>query len=56
MVKRPEKFDAPVDTNRRHVLGLADAELALVEYGSYACRQCHAVHDVIESLRVRFGD
>jgi len=56
MVNRPEKLDPPVDVNRDHVLGPPDAELTLVEYGSYACRQCHAVHDVIEILRVRFGD
>ena len=30
--------------------------MTLVEYGSYACPQCHAVHDVIEGLRSRFGD
>ena len=56
MVNRPEKLVPPVDVNGDHVLGPPDAELTLVEYGSYACRQCHAVHDVIESLRVRFGD
>lgn len=55
MVNRPEKLDPPVDVNRDHVLGPPDAELTLVEYGSHACRQCHAVHDVIEILRVRFG-
>ena len=30
--------------------------MTLVEYGSYACRHCHAVHDVIEGLRNRFGE
>src|SRR4051812_7046499 len=30
--------------------------MTLVEYGSYACRNCHAVHDVVEGLRSRFGD
>ena len=56
MEKRPSTLDPPVDLSRDHILGLPDAELTLVEYGSYACRQCHAVHDVIESLRVRFGE
>ncbi|WP_406695119.1 Na+/H+ antiporter NhaA [Singulisphaera sp. Ch08] len=42
--------------DRDHVLGPADAELTLVEYGSYACPRCHAVHEVIEGLRSRFGD
>ncbi|HTO04293.1 MAG TPA: Na+/H+ antiporter NhaA, partial [Opitutus sp.] len=38
------------------VLGPPDAELTLVEYGSYSCHRCHAVHDVVEGLRSRFGD
>ncbi len=46
----------PVDVGRDHVLGPRDAEMTLVEYGSYACPHCHAVHDVIEGLRSRFGD
>jgi thioredoxin family protein len=39
-----------------HVLGPADAELTLVEYGSDSCGPCHAVHEVIEGLRNRFGE
>ena len=46
----------PVDVSRDHVLGPLDAEMTLVEYGSYACRHCHAVHEVIEGLRSRFGE
>ena len=46
----------PVDPDRDHVLGPPDAEMTLVEYGSYACVNCHAVHPVIEGLRTRFGD
>ncbi len=30
--------------------------MTLVEYGSYACPQCHAVHEVVAGLRSRFGD
>ena len=45
-----------VDPERDHVLGPPDAEITLVEYGSYACPQCHAVHPVVEELRSRFGD
>jgi NhaA family Na+:H+ antiporter len=30
--------------------------MSLVEYGSYACARCHAVHEVIEGLRSRFGE
>lgn len=56
MEMRPTTLDPPVDARRDRILGPPEAELTLVEYGSYACRQCHAVHDVIESLRVRFGE
>ena len=30
--------------------------MTLVEYGSYTCRNCHAVHEVVEGLRSRFGE
>jgi len=53
---RPSLLDAPVDVDRDHVLGPPDAALTLVEYGSYACRHCHAVHEDIEGLRSRFAD
>ena len=53
---KPTQLDPPVDASRDHVLGPPTAELTLVEYGSYACPQCHAVHEVIEGLRSRFGD
>src|SRR5687768_17312761 len=53
---RSDTLDLPVDPDRDHVLGPADAEMTLVEYGSYACQNCHAVHEVIEGLRSRFGE
>jgi NhaA family Na+:H+ antiporter len=53
---KPKKLDPPVDSNRDHVLGSPDAEMTLVEYGSYGCRNCHAVHEVVEALRSRFGE
>jgi NhaA family Na+:H+ antiporter len=49
-------LDPPVDVLRDHVLGPSDAEMTLVEYGSYACPNCHTVHEVIEGLRSRFGE
>ena len=30
--------------------------MTLVEYGSYICGRCRAVHEVIAKLRNRFGD
>ena len=34
---RPTRLDRPVDMRRDHVLGNPEAELTLVEYGSYTC-------------------
>lgn len=53
---RLDKLDPPVNLDQDHVLGPPDAELTLVEYGSYSCGPCHAVHEVIEGLRNRFGE
>jgi NhaA family Na+:H+ antiporter len=52
---RADRLDRPVDSGRDHVLGPPDAEITLVEYGSYACEYCHAAHDVVGNLRDRFG-
>src|SRR4051794_34074650 len=54
--KRPVRLTPPVDPRRDHVLGEPGAEVTLVEYGSYACRHCQAVHEVVANLRSRFGD
>ena len=43
---KPELLDPAVDLERDHILGDPDAEMTLVEYGSYACHQCRAVHAV----------
>ncbi len=50
------RLSAPVDLERDHFLGETDAEITLVEYGSYSCKHCHAAHEVIADLRDRFGD
>ena len=53
---RPTKLYRPVDAHRDHILGSPEADMTLVEYGSYTCPQCHAAHEVITDLRDRFGD
>src|SRR5690606_24174623 len=53
---RETRMDRRVDLDRDHVLGNPDAEMTLVEYGSYACPSCHVAHEVIGRLRDRFGD
>src|SRR5919112_452609 len=52
----PRTLTVPVDDARDHVLGSPEADFTLLEYGSYACEHCHAAHEVITSLRDRFGD
>jgi NhaA family Na+:H+ antiporter len=49
------RLDRPVDETYDHILGPADAELTLVEYGSYACPYCRAANERIEEVRNRFG-
>ncbi|HMQ05370.1 MAG TPA: Na+/H+ antiporter NhaA [Pyrinomonadaceae bacterium] len=50
------RLSQPVDLFRDHYLGEPDAQIVLVEYGSYSCKHCHAAHEVIADLRDRFGD
>jgi NhaA family Na+:H+ antiporter len=53
---RKSWLDRPVDEARDHVLGPVDAQITLVEYGSYACPHCRAANDTIAEVRKRFGD
>lgn len=50
------RLSRPVDPHRDHVLGPADAEIELVEYGSYACPHCRAAHDRLAGIRHDYGD
>ena len=38
-----EELDPPIDLDHDHVPGPPDAELTLVEYGSYSCQRDHAL-------------
>lgn len=49
-------LDRPVDDQHDHVLGPADAEITLVEYGSYACPHCRAANERIAQVRDSLGD
>jgi hypothetical protein len=53
---RPGRLDRPVDHETDHVLGPADAEITLVEYGSYACPHCRAANERIAQARDQLGD
>ncbi|WP_307861566.1 Na+/H+ antiporter NhaA [Nocardioides xinjiangensis] len=52
----PTTLSQPVDPDRDHVLGPADAELTLVEYLDYECPFCARVSGVGAELRAHFGD
>jgi Na+:H+ antiporter, NhaA family len=50
------RLDRPVDHATDHVLGNPNAEIALVEYGSYACPHCRAANERIAQARDQLGD
>ncbi|GGC76481.1 Na+/H+ antiporter NhaA [Chelatococcus reniformis] len=50
------RLDRPVDHETEHVLGSANAEVTLVEYGSYACPHCRAANERIAQARDQLGD
>lgn len=51
----PNRLDRPVDENDEHILGPPDAEITLVEYGSYADASSRVAHQRIAEIRNRFG-
>jgi Na+:H+ antiporter, NhaA family len=53
---RANRLDRPVDQHVDHVLGTPEADLTLVEYGSYACPYCRVANEEIAKLRDRFGN
>lgn len=52
----PNRLDRAVDEAYDHVLGPADAQVTLVEYGSYACPYCRAANEQIAAVRDGFGE
>lgn len=49
------RLDRPVDEAYDHVLGPPDAEITLVEYGSYGDQPSSAAHERVIKMRNRFG-
>ena len=50
------RLDRPVNAAYDHVLGAANAEITLVEYGSYDCPHCRAANERISQVRDQFGN
>ena len=46
----------PVDEDRDHIQGRADAPVTLVEYGDYECPYCGAAYPIVKELQDRMGD
>jgi NhaA family Na+:H+ antiporter len=55
-IVQTNRLDRPVDPTKDHVLGPIDAEIRLVEYGSYACQHCRAANERIAQARDQLGD
>ncbi|HEY0961862.1 MAG TPA: Na+/H+ antiporter NhaA [Pseudomonadales bacterium] len=51
----PNRLARPVDASD-HCLGTAQAQITLVEYGSYACSHCRLANERITDVREQFGD
>jgi Na+/H+ antiporter NhaA len=52
----PMFLDRPVDPERDHIRGPADAPLTLVEYGDFECPFCSRATGTVKELTARFGD
>jgi NhaA family Na+:H+ antiporter len=50
------RLDRAVDSEFDHVLGLPDAAITLVEYGSYDCPHCRAANERIAEVRSQLGE
>jgi Na+/H+ antiporter NhaA/protein-disulfide isomerase len=47
---------APVEDERDHIRGPADANVTLVEYGDFECPYCGQAEPVVRALLANFGD
>jgi Na+:H+ antiporter, NhaA family len=50
------RIDRAVDEASDHVLGPTNAQITLVEYGSYACPYCRAANEQLARVRDKFGE
>ena len=46
----------PVDPERDHIQGPADAPVTLVEYGDYQCLYCGAAYPIVNEVQARLAD
>jgi hypothetical protein len=49
-------LSVPVEDDRDHIRGPADAKVTLVEYGDFECPYCGQAEPVVRALLANFGD
>jgi protein-disulfide isomerase len=49
------ELTVPVDGDRDHTQGPADAAVTLVEYGDYECPYCGAAYPIVKEVQARMG-
>jgi protein-disulfide isomerase len=50
------ELTAPVDADRDHTQGPADAPVTLVEYGDFQCPYCGRAYPIVKEVQARMGD
>jgi protein-disulfide isomerase len=50
------ELTVPIDVNRDHIQGPADASVTLLEYGDYECPYCGAAYPIVKEVQDRMGD
>jgi protein-disulfide isomerase len=50
------ELTVPVDVDRDHIQGPADASVTLLEYGDYECPYCGAAYPIVKEVQDRMGD
>lgn len=46
----------PVNEDRDHIQGPADAAVTLIEYGDYECPYCGAAYPIVKEVQARMGE
>jgi protein-disulfide isomerase len=50
------ELTVPVDGDRDHIQGPADAAVTLVEYGDYECPYCGAAYPIVNEVKAQMGE
>jgi protein-disulfide isomerase len=50
------ELTVPVDADRDHTQGAADAPVTLVEYGDFQCPYCGRAYPIVKEVQARMGD